>query len=274
MTIRCCWTLPIVLALAPPALAQSARLDASALLPALSQGNTDALAGSLRGSLIRAMPDPLYEKFSNWGKTERVANGLKWDGLKPRIQYKDKNDGKWQHLRAIALNPADNLVLDIRNLRQDEPGRLTFQLYLACPIRFEYRLLTWERGHKIWDRSYRARCRILAHLDCEARFGVEPGLLLPELVFRLRVLDAQVAYDDFVMEHAAGVGGETAELIGEIALRNLKRFNPALERDLLAKANAAIEKSADTKEVRISLYELLKKKGWLPARPAPSAMSP
>ncbi len=38
----------------------------------------------------------------------------------------------------------------------------------------------------------------------------------------------------------------------------MKKFKPDLERDLLAKANAAIVKAADTKEVRVSLGGLLK----------------
>jgi hypothetical protein len=55
--------------------------------------------------------------------------------------------------------------------------------------------------------------------------------------------------------------------MGEVALRNVKRFSPTLESDLLSKANTAIEKAADTKEVRVSLHDLLKKKGWLPELP-------
>ena len=51
----------------------------------------------------------------------------------------------------------------------------------------------------------------------------------------------------------------------------MKKWHPSLERDLLAHANAAIEKAADTKDVRISLHDLLKKKGWLTA-PAPAPL--
>ena len=65
------------------------------------------------------------------------------------------------------------------------------------------------------------------------------------------------------------------ELVRQAVRGGLHRWHPALERDLLAKANAAIEKAADTKEVRVSLAELLKKKGWwpklTPQTPPPSA---
>jgi hypothetical protein len=40
----------------------------------------------------------------------------------------------------------------------------------------------------------------------------------------------------------------------------MKQWHPHVERDLLAKANAAIVKAADTREVRLSLGNLLKSK--------------
>lgn len=248
-----------------PAQSIKPTIDSGAIISALSGGNTDALAGSLRGALIRAIPTPLYEKYDNWGKTERVSV-LRMDGLKPHIEHKDKKDGKWKHLRADALMPANSLILDIRDLKNAGPGLITFTVYLSCPVRAEYTIVTWERGLKVWDRSYKGRCKVLAELHCEATFRVEPVSVLPDLVFRLRVADAKLSYDDFVMEHVAGLGGEAAEFLGEMGLRNVKRFHPSLEKDLLAKGSAAIEKAADTKEVRVSLYDMLKKKGWLPAK--------
>ena len=48
------------------------------------------------------------------------------------------------------------------------------------------------------------------------------------------------------------------EASGELVLETVKQARPDLERDLLNKANAAIVKAADTKEVRVSLDALLK----------------
>ena len=41
-------------------------------------------------------------------------------------------------------------------------------------------------------------------------------------------------------------------------LDTVRRVKPELERDLLAQANAAVVKAADTKEVRLSVESLLK----------------
>ena len=77
--------------------------------------------------------------------------------------------------------------------------------------------------------------------------------LIPDIVFRLRVTKAEVSYDNLVVEHIAGVGGSSARLIGEAARGALKACKPSLERDLLARVDAAIVKAADTRELRLGL---------------------
>jgi hypothetical protein len=52
------------------------------------------------------------------------------------------------------------------------------------------------------------------------------------------------------------VGGETAKLLGDAAVDALRTFKPSLERNLVARANAAIVRAADTKEVRVNLANL------------------
>ena len=60
-----------------------------------------------------------------------------------------------------------------------------------------------------------------------------------------------------MIEHTAGVGGDAAKILGELLIDAIKQAKPELERDLLNKANAAIVKAADTKEVRLSLDSFL-----------------
>ena len=96
-------------------------------------------------------------------------------------------------------------------------------------------------------------CELTARLD-------DKGELLPDAVLRLRVLKADLQYDNLVVEHAAGFGGAAAKLMGEAGHRIVNEFKPNLERDLLAKADAAIVKAADTKEIRLKLSDLLKSK--------------
>src|SRR5882724_6790430 len=66
----------------------------------LSPVSTDALAGALRGYLVKNVPPVLYEDNPGWGQTKPVANGVKWSGIHPHLQYAAKNDGDWRKLRA------------------------------------------------------------------------------------------------------------------------------------------------------------------------------
>jgi hypothetical protein len=262
------WLLPVVawLALAAGVTARPAlpKPDAGAILQIIGGGTTDALAGSLRGYLVRAMPEPLYETAPRWGETRPGADGLKWRGLRPEVQYRPRNHGKWRRLRVHAVNPADTLIFDIRNLDHPEPGRLLFTVFLSFDARVDYEQENWRKGIRFYHGSARARFRVKATLDCEAIFRLEDGslLLLPDAVFRLRVVRADVGYDNFEAEHLAGLGGELAELLGDAVRGGLRRWHPDLERNLLTRLNSAIEQSADTKEVRLSVSKLLHKQGW------------
>ena len=90
---------------------------------------------------------------------------------------------------------------------------------------------------------------------------LEPnGTLLPDAVFRLRATEAKLGFDHFELEHVAGVGGDMAKVIGEAAQAAVEQWRPSLERNLLERADAAIVKAADTKEVRVSVMKLLKGK--------------
>jgi hypothetical protein len=131
--------------------------------------------------------------------------------------------------------------------------------FIAFDAHLEYHHQIWRAGIKWYDASARARLRLKLTLDCEVTSRVEAGaLLLPEAVVRLRVVRSDLRFDNFVVEHVGGVGGEAAKLFGDAVQGSLREWHPGLERDLLARANAAIVKAGDTKEVRLSLLQILK----------------
>src|SRR4051794_16946377 len=84
----------------PPAVK---RPDTSSLLPLLTGASTDAVAGAIRGYLVRSLPVPLYEASPGWGHTVLVTRGLKWKGqgldIHPEAIELPKNDGQWRHVR-------------------------------------------------------------------------------------------------------------------------------------------------------------------------------
>jgi hypothetical protein len=260
MTRRVGWIAAAVLALTalPSRSAESARSQRA-------EDPAQSLAASLRRLLIDAVPNPLYADERHWGQQKVVATGVKWRGkglhVHPEPQYESRNNGRWWKVRVTAAHLADRLTLDLRDVDRPEAGKLRFTACLAFDTEVEYERQIWEEGVRVYSGSVRARARIKATLRCEVVTKLEStGGLLPETVFRFRVLSSDAGYENLVVEHIAGLGGEAAKLLGEAVHTGMKQWHPSLERHLLEKANAAIVKAGDTKEVRIGVSSLLGKK--------------
>jgi hypothetical protein len=233
---------------AASATAQAPRKPGPPNLAAAISGNpADALAGSIRGYLVQWIPSPLYEAHPDWGRTAHSLG-------------KKRKQGLWRKMHVTALNPADTLVFDIRDINRVDSERLKFTAFLSLEVRAEQTWQRWVAGVKLWDTSVRVRFRVRISLQCEATLRFEAGpLLVPDAEFRLHVIQSHVGFDQMVVEHIAGLGGEAAELIGDAIRGGLRQWRPSLERDLLAKAAAAITKSAETREVRFRLRQLWQK---------------
>jgi hypothetical protein len=244
---------------APPA---PKALTPGAALNLLDRTSPAALAGNLRAFLLKALPDPLFEDQSHWN-LQKLVRELKWRGQGLGVHLEPvetlKNDGHWWKVRVTAPNAADSLIVDLRDVQQPEPGRLTFTTFVAFDTHVDYDRQNWREGRRMYSGSVRARMRLKLTLRCEATGKLEGNGFLPEAVVRLRVVQSDLRYDNFVVEHVAGVGGELAKIIGDAARSGVAQWHPSLERDLLGRANEAIVKAGDTKEIRVGLAALLGK---------------
>ncbi len=223
------------------------------------------VAENLRALLIEATPDPLVEDHSHWGGQRLIAHGLEWHGqglhFHPDVAKTLRNDGFWRRVKVSPVRLPDTVVVGLRDVRHPAPGLTTFAAYVSFDARLEYEQQNWDRGLRLYAGSVEAKMRLNLVLQCEATARLEPnGTLLPDAVFRLRVTEANLSYDHFEVDHATGVGGDLAKMIGEAAKAGVEQWRPSLERNLLHKADAAIVKAGDTKEVRVSVLKLLQAK--------------
>jgi hypothetical protein len=219
------------------------------------------LAGSLRAFLLPQIPNPLYEKRDNWNHTIEVVSRIGWQGQgldsKPKIVKSPKNHGIWKHVTISSPNAVQALQVSIANVQQVEPGRTTFDVTLVLPADVEYEQQDWERGIKLFSGRVRARLRVSLNLTCELTTRLEPTKrLLPDVVLRLRVLRSTTAYDQLVVEHLPGIGGQAAKILGDVIIESMKKWHPGLERNLLDRLNAAIVKAGDSKDIRVGLAGL------------------
>ena len=143
----------------------------------------------------------------------------------------------------------------------DASRKQTFKVFLTFQMGVNYEQQNWESGIRLWSGSVRARAQVKLNMECESLLRVEIDKnFLPDFILRLRVTNAKVSYDNFVVEHLNGVGGSTARVLGDAVHECMKQWKPSIERDLLDKASQAVVKTADTKEIRIGFSSLLKKK--------------
>jgi hypothetical protein len=217
------------------------------------------LAATLRSLALQHMPTPLYAQEKDWGRTKlipvpRIRNG----------QFKTvrvpKNDGHWRKIHVEALNPRDTLVVDVRDVVRPAAGVMNFTLHAAMDVRFNVTQEHWENGLKLYGTSVRARARIQATMKCTVETQAELKDFIPEFALIVKVTEAKTSYDNLVVEHIAGIGGDGAKLLGGAAHDMIQQWKPSWERALLDKANAAILKAAGHKEYRVSLDRLWKSK--------------
>lgn len=241
---KCRWTVVLFLATAP--------VCAAAPAASVPPAPPEKLAATLRTLLLKNLPDPLIYKEDNWGKKRPGPFGAKIH-----------NDGVWRKIRVTAVNPAQNLELNIRNVTRPNQEQTRFEAVVALDTIINFEQQIWETGVRLYSGSTRARAKVWVVLQCESTLKVIPSKgFFPDIVFRLRATSAQLQYGGLDVEHIAGIGGDGAEVLGKALVSLLKSVKPSLERDLLEKGNAAIVKAGDTKEVRISLTEMMQgKKG-------------
>jgi hypothetical protein len=233
----------------------------SGVLSAQAPADNDAIGRALKPILIDAMPAILYEKSDNWGHQAMVPVGLKWQGVKPSVQQSPRNHGTWKKLVINSQDLKRSLDLKIYDLKSIDSEKQTFKVHFAFQMGVRYDQQNWENGLRLWSGSLQARAQVKLDMDCENTLKVEVDKnFLPDFIIRLRVTRADIRYDNLVVEHINGIGGSGAKLLGQAVHDCMNQWKPSIERDLLAKANSAIVKAADTREIRLGFGSLLKKK--------------
>jgi hypothetical protein len=221
----------------------------------------DQLAKALKPLLMDALPATLYEKTDNWDHQVLVPVGVKWRGIRPQVTKSPRNHGEWKKLIISTQDLPRTLDLKIYDVKTIEAEKQTFKVFLTFQMGVYYDQQNWESGARLWSGSVRARVQIKLDMDCENTLRVEFDKNgLPDFILRMRVTGAKLHYDKMVVEHINGIGGDAAKLIGDAAHRCMNQWRPSIERDLLAKANAAIVKAADTREIRVGFGGLIKTK--------------
>src|SRR6266404_197450 len=195
-------------------------------------------ADILRGMLLNNLPSPLVESTPGWG---RQIGSL--------VGHKMRNQGAWRKVRVSAMNPAQTLTVDVRNLQKAEAGRTTFDLLVGFDAQIDFEQQIWERGLRLYSGKSQARAKVVVALQCEVTTRTEAAKgPIPDIIFHLKVTNANLSYSGLDFVHIGVIGGDGADVIGHALLDTVKALKPSLEKELLAKADAALVKAGNNKE--------------------------
>jgi hypothetical protein len=225
----------------------------------------EALARVLRDLLRQNIPDPVLRTSQNWGnqiavtRTRRKREGFRvWN--EPVQEF--RNDGTWRRI-TVRIPEPDKTFLAVTRLTRGEDGKLSVTVGVIAE-RVELRLeqQIWKNGLRIYAGETRAHCRggVLLSAEVKVQTVFKKDSWLPDVTVQVKATEARIVYEDLVVDHTAGLDGDAAKTVGELAIRAVKALKPDLERDLLTKGNEAIVKAAGTREFKASLADLFKAK--------------
>ncbi|MGL6074333.1 MAG: hypothetical protein ACRC8S_09245 [Fimbriiglobus sp.] len=218
----------------------------------------ETLTPFLRQLLLQSMPQPLGQHPGNWGQMRDVMVGMRINRFKPEVVRDLRNDGLWQRVRVEAIDPQSTFSFHLDSIKPVDAHTSRFEATMGLPVRAIHEQQLWKSGKRLYGGEVRGRTTVTIRVvgEMTTRFERGPNQLLPTAVVRVHVTQADVDYSPIVCEKILGLEGQPAKLVGEMALKALRTAKPGFEGDMKAKANTAILKAADTKEVRVELLKL------------------
>jgi hypothetical protein len=225
----------------------------------------EALTKVLLELLKKTLPDPITKSNHNWGHQKAVTTKvLHRDGFKfwtEQVQEM-KNDGIWRRAD-IRIPDHDKIAIAVTELTHPEDGKMQVTVSAVAErvdLHFEQQI--WTNGVRLYGGESRGHCKGALTLNAEVITKTEfkPGSFFPTISLKLQVTKAELFYEKLVVDHTAGLNGEAAKAIGDLTIQIVKAIKPHIEKDLLEKADTAIVKAAQQKELTLTLDKLMASK--------------
>lgn len=225
----------------------------------------EALAHVLRDLIAKLLPDPLCKSGHNWGHQKAVTvTKYQREGLRFYSEsfQEMKNDGTWRRTE-IRIPDKERIALAVTSLTHPEPGKMLVTVgAVAERVELHFEQQIWKSGLRLYSGETRAHCRgaLVLKAEVNTKSELKKGSLLPDITLKLQVTSAELFYEKLIVDHTAGLSGEAAKAVGDLTIQIIKAVKPHLEKDLLEKADAAIVKAANSKELTLTLDKLMAKK--------------
>lgn len=224
----------------------AANRNAAAQTPAAPAVSADRTAQIVAQVIADAIPRE-YDRKKDWGRTKEITTGLRSSGNFFKFDiHRTKstvNDGVWKHYRATMIEPEQNLVVRIDNLRSLEAGKIAFTLFATTKLHGWGRAKVYERGVHLIALEAEADAKVSLWLDCEIALEMAPASFLTGIAVRPQVTAARMSLDEFQLTRVSNVSGPVVRELGD-GIKGLieDELNGP---KLAAKLNRSIEKRRD-----------------------------
>ena len=209
----------------------------------------EARLGALISRLVLEQIPHDYTQADSWGKTRRVADGLKLrrEGLRVETYrtFRQVNHGTWNKYTVRLVDPQRSFHSRLANIRPGEAGRTAFELEFHVPLAITARQALWQLGVQVYSISVDATAEVHLRLSCDVAIEAGAGEFPPVLQLAPRVTAADLRLAEFRIHRVSKLGGEFAQQATRLAREPLEQKLAEYEPKLVEKCNAAIDRHRD-----------------------------
>ncbi len=203
-----------------------------------------------------------FKEEKDWGGQEPRWNGvnIRRDGLKIRTNRKKKmvNHGTWKKYHVSLLNPEEQFLISVKNMREAEDGKMAFDVYVAANLKIDGRQAKWVKGVQLYNVSVDGKTKVNLKATIELRTLMDVTKFPPDLVFRPEAKAVEISVKDFRIDRISKVGGEVAQQVTQIARGAIKGRLEKEEAKTVKKLNTEFTNNAD--KLRLSLHDAMSNK--------------
>lgn len=217
--------------------------------------------------LVVAKAPKYLEDSAGWGATTPIPEKLRLPGLRVRVRVGDRDElphGTWHKYRVTMMDPARDIVIDVRDFRQTAPRLFRLSLDAQASIQGELELLQWQKGLKLADIRARADATVATQMECDIAVTLKTQTFPPELVLDPKVTDCKLILRDFTLRDVTlarlgrALEGEQARQVGNDFKQYLQQGLTFVEPGAKAQLNDAIAESLRSGKGTLSAASLLR----------------
>lgn len=203
-----------------------------------------------------------FREDKDWGGQQSRWNGIDFrlDGMKVKTHRKKKmvNHGTWKKYEVSLLNPNEQFLISVKNMRESDDGKMAFDVHAAANLKIDGRQAKWIKGVQVFNVSVDGKTKIELVTTIELRTLMDMTKFPPDLVFRPEATAVQITVKDFRIDRISKVGGEVTQQISRLAQRAIEDRLKSEEAKTLNRINQQFADNAE--KLKLSMHEAMSSK--------------